>query len=194
MADQDPANAHPQPPQMEVPSLRVPDVQLLVQDLAQSRRDLFEERRHSSNRLAEERERSRWEAERLRSEFGSQVKNLELENEVLVRAAGRLQGENDRLREENAMLRLTKVNGHVEEKPAPPQEKSQDTVQNISSLPRGNKSTSVPLVIPSTPMGPGPRSVSMPMMPPSPMPGSTPLGGSQIQIQLPPPPPPGPAR
>lgn len=153
MADQDPATAHPQPPQMEVPSLRVPDVQLLVQDLAQSRRDIFEERRNSSNRIAEERERSRWEAERLRSEFGSQIKGLEHENEALVRAVGRIQGENDRLREENAVLRLTKTNGHVEEKPAAPvAEKPQGSVQNLSSI-RSTKQIEVPLMMPSNPMG-----------------------------------------
>lgn len=159
MADNDPATAHPQPPQMEVPSLRVPDVQLMVQDLAQSRRDLFEERRNSANRIAEERERSRWEAERLRAEFGAQIKGLENENEALVRAVGRIQGENDRLREENAILRLTKTNGHVEDKPAAPvADKPQASVQPV----RGTKGLEVQLVMPSSPMGSKPAAMPIP--------------------------------
>lgn len=161
MADADPATAHPQPPQMEIPNLRVPDVQLLVQDLAQSRRDIFEERRNSANRIAEERERSRWEAERLRSEFGAQIKGLERENEALVRAVGRVQGEVDQLREENAILRMGKTNGHVEERAPAAPEKPPASVQNVSAL-RGSK-LEVPLVMPSSPMGSKPA--AMPMAP-----------------------------
>lgn len=169
MADQDPATAHPQPPQMEVPSIRVPDVQFMVQDLAQSRRDLFEERRNSSNRLAEERERSRWEAERLRSEMNAQIKGLERENEALIRAVGRIQGENDHLREENAVLRLTKVNGHVEEKPAP----TEKALPQAMSPLRGVKQLEVPLVMPSSPMGAKPSAMQpmsqgFPVMPAQP--------------------------
>lgn len=101
---------------LQLPNLKAPDVQILIQDLAQSRRDLFEERRNSANKLAEERERSRWEQERLRSDFNSRIKNLEIENEAIVRAIGRLQAENDRLREDNAVLKHARANGHVEEK------------------------------------------------------------------------------
>lgn len=158
MADQDPATAHPQPPQMEVPSLRVPDVQLLVQDLAQSRRDIFEERRNSANRIAEERERSRWEAERLRSEFGAHIKGLERENEALVRAVGRVQAEVDQLREENAILRVSKTNGHVEEK-APAAAPAPAPVQDVSGLGRSLK---VALVMPSSPMGSKPAAMPPP--------------------------------
>lgn len=165
MADQDPATAHPSPPQMEVPSLRVPDVQLLVQDLAQSRRDLFEERRNSGNRIAEERERSRWEGERLRAEFGTQLKSLESENEALVRAIGRMQGENDRLREENAILRLTKTNGQIEAMhptpPLPPLEPQQPKWQR-SSMPQGGNKVEVALVMPSSPMGGKPAAMPLP--------------------------------
>lgn len=159
MADQDPATAHPTPPQMEVPSLRVPDVQLLVQDLAQSRRDIFEERRNSANRIAEERERSRWEGERLRTEFGAQIKELQSTNDVLVRAIGRVQAENDHLREENAVLRVSKTN---EEKapPAPVVEKPQPKIQDVSGM-RPAK-LEVPLVMMSSPMG---RPAAMPMAP-----------------------------
>jgi hypothetical protein len=163
MADQDPATAHPQPPQMEVPSLRVPDVQLLVQDLAQSRRDIFEERRNSANRIAEERERSRWEAERLRSEFGAHIKSLERENEALVRAVGRVQAEVDHLREENAILRVSKGNGHLEEKPqpTPAPEKLPPPALQPSGV-RAGKQLEVQLVMPSSPMGGKPAAMPMP--------------------------------
>jgi septal ring factor EnvC (AmiA/AmiB activator) len=135
---------------MEIPNFRAPDVQVLVQDLAQSRRDLFEERKNSANRQAEERERSRWEIERVRTELGNEVKSLGAENQALVRAIGRLQAEADRLREENALLRHSK-NGHVEEKPA---EKPAERVDVMSSFnrPPGGLKTSVPLVMPGAPM------------------------------------------
>lgn len=150
MADQDPATAHPTPPAMEVPSFKFPDVQLLVQDLAQSRRDLFEERKNSANKIAEERERSRWEIERVRTELNGTIKALNSENEALVRAMGRIQRETDRLREENAMLRHGKTNGQIEEKPAEkPAEKPVDVVSSFNS-PRGG--VKVPLVV-AGPMG-----------------------------------------
>lgn len=186
MADQDPATAHPTPPAMEVPTLRAPDIQLIFQDLAQSRRDLFEERKNSANRIAEERDRSRWEGERLRAEFGVQLKSIEHENEALMRAVGRLQGENDRLREENAMLRLTKLNGHVEEKPATAP--APDKVQDVSALSRGTpKRLEVALVMPSNPMGAKP--VAMPPaqgLPPGTLPVMPPPAGTVQSAQLPP--------
>ena len=148
MADQDPATAHPTPPSMEVPNFKFPDVQLLVQDLAQSRRDLFEERRTSANKIAEERERSRWEIERVRTELGGEIKSLNSENEALVRAIGRIQREADRLREENAVLRHGKTNGHVEEKPA---EKPAEKVDVVASFNRPPGATNVPLVIQAIP-------------------------------------------
>ena len=149
MADQDPATAHPAPPSMEIPNFKFPDVQLLVQDLAKSRRDLFEERKNSANKIAEERERSRWEIERVRTELGGDIKSLNSENEALVRAIGRLQRETDRLREENAVLRHGKTNGHVEEKPA---EKPVEKVDVMTSFNRPPGGTKVPLVAQASPM------------------------------------------
>lgn len=134
---------HPTPPQMEIPNFRAPDVQVLVQDLAQSRRDLFEERKNSANRQAEERERSRWESERVRTELGSEVKALSAENQALVRAIGRLQRDADRLREENAILRYGKANGPAEEKPA---EKPAEKVDVMAAFYRPPGRTNVPLV------------------------------------------------
>lgn len=158
---------HPTPPPMEVPNFRAPDVQVLVQDLAQSRRDLFDERKNSANRLAEERERSRWEIERVRTELSNEIKSLGAENQALVRAIGRLQADADRLREENAILRHGKT-GAAEEKPA---EKPAEKVDVVASLSRSaTNKTSVPLVMQGSPilaktqvmpppqvMGPGPQ-------------------------------------
>jgi hypothetical protein len=145
---------------MEIPNFRAPDVQFLVQDLAQSRRDLFEERKNSSNRLAEERERSRWEVERIRTELGFQIKAMTSENEAIVRAIGRLQGENDRLREENAVFRHGKTNGHMEEKPPAPAVEKQD-IASAFSRPGSILKTPVPLVIQGIQ-----RSGVTPVMPP----------------------------
>lgn len=82
------------------------DLQMLFQDLAQARRDLQTEYRESSRKIQEERERSRWDLDRLRKESDEKVRGLERENEALVRALGRVQGENEKLREENAVLRV----------------------------------------------------------------------------------------
>lgn len=154
-------SAHPQPPQFEIPSFRAPDVQMLVQDLAASRRDLFEERRNSQNRIAEERERSRFEIEKIRSDAGAQVKALERENEALLRGLGRLQEENDKLREENAVLRHAKTNGQAEEKASPAAVPA--TLQDLAAqFNRAPGKTMVPLVVPGIPKGmaqvmPGPQ-------------------------------------
>lgn len=94
---------------MEIPSLKTPDYQLMAQDYAQSRRELFEEKRNSEKKILAEIERSRWEAERIRSDYDAKIKTIEHENLALVRAIGRINSENDRLREENAVLRFSKA-------------------------------------------------------------------------------------
>lgn len=155
------------PPAPAIPSLRTPDIQLLMQDYAQARRELSEEKRSSDKRVAEERERSRWETQRLRTELEAQIKGLERENEALVRTVGRIQGENDRLREENAIFRFTKTNGHtaaVEEKPEKPQGKT-DSIAAPSYSPM--KGLEVSLVLPPNPMG------------------KNPLGGAQMIVPKP---------
>lgn len=159
MADQDPAHAHPQPPAMEIPRFNAPDIQLLVQDLAQSRRDLFEERRNSANRIAEERERSRWESERLRSEFGAQIKGLEREVEALVRAVGRTQAENDQLREQNAIMRQKPVH-HEAPPPAPaaPEKQPDGKGTDLTALPRG-PAQPIQFVPSQNPMGSKPAAI-----------------------------------
>ena len=147
------APMHPQPPEIQVPSFRAPDVQMLVQDLAESRRALIEERRNSQNRIAEERERSRFEIEKIRSESSNQVKALEKENDALLRGLGRLQAESDKLREENAILRHAKSNGQAEEKapPGPPPAPAAPDI--VSQLNRTPGQTRVPLVVQSVPKG-----------------------------------------
>lgn len=107
------ATPTPQPaPTPEVPKpldpgaeIRRPDLQMLLQDLASSQRTLFEERRHAERRLAEERERSRWEQERIRTELLDRLKDSERQNDVLVRSLGRLQSENEKLREQIAFVK-----------------------------------------------------------------------------------------
>lgn len=102
----------------EIPDIRKPDIQLLMQDNAQARRELFEERRHTQRRVEEERERGRYEVEKVRSELVDKLKRAERENDALITALGRLRQENDDLREEIAVLKITKVNGHSTSVPA----------------------------------------------------------------------------
>jgi hypothetical protein len=96
----------------EVPMIQKPDFQMLLQDNAQLRRDFYEDRRHFERRLADERERGRWEIERVRSEYQAKLTQTSRENDALIMALGRLRQENDQLREENCMLKLTRANGH----------------------------------------------------------------------------------
>lgn len=103
-----PIPVNPQTPS-NIEMLKAPDLQMLLQDYAQSRRELSEEKRSGEKKLLEERERSRWETERIRSEYEVKLKTVEHENWALVRAIGRLNEENDRLREEVAVLRVSNV-------------------------------------------------------------------------------------
>lgn len=103
--------------------LKAPDLQMVLQDYAQARRELGEEKRNGERKLLEERERSRWEAERLRSEYEIKLKAIEHENWALVRAIGRINAENDRLREEVAIARFSKGNDPLPSASEAPQEK-----------------------------------------------------------------------
>lgn len=89
----------------EIPDMKKPDLQILFQDLAQSRRDVFEERRNTDRMVTAERERALWEIAKCRVESNEKIRGLERENEAIVRALGRLQGEVDRMREETSVLR-----------------------------------------------------------------------------------------
>jgi septal ring factor EnvC (AmiA/AmiB activator) len=105
------------------PEIRKPDLQMLLQDLAQWQRTVFDERRQSQRALADERERSRWEQERIRTEFGDRLRDFERQNDVLIRSLSRLQGDNERLREQVAVLRAARTNGH----PPPARERESQT-------------------------------------------------------------------
>lgn len=126
-----------------IPDIRKPDVQLLMQDLAQSRREVFETRREIDRRVSEERDRSRWEQEKIRKELSDKLRDSERENNALITALGRLRGENDALREENAVLKIARFNGHVEAKPEP-----ETKLQPVSAIPATSpfKKLDVPMV------------------------------------------------
>jgi len=76
---------------------------------------LSEERRYAERRLADERERSRYEQGRIRTELGERIEEGKREIEVLVRKLGRVQAENDHIREALAVARAEK--GHQKEGP-----------------------------------------------------------------------------
>lgn len=98
------------------PEIKKPDLQVLLQDLAQARRDVYEERKNTDRVVGAERERARWEIEKVRSEAAQKIRDLERENDGLARSIGRLQIENDRLREENAIMRHSKPVAALPEK------------------------------------------------------------------------------
>lgn len=83
----------------EIPDLKKFDIQLLMQDFAQARRDIFEERKNSEKRISEERERSKWELDRTVSYYDSKVKDLEQANKALIGLLSRMQHDIDQARE-----------------------------------------------------------------------------------------------
>lgn len=90
------------------------DAQLLLQNLAEAQRGLQDERRNSQRAIAGERERARWEIERLRKESDEKVLSFQKENEALARALGRHQQELDILRLENAVLKSERSTVKIE--------------------------------------------------------------------------------
>jgi regulator of replication initiation timing len=121
-----------------------------MQDIAQARRDVFEERRNADKRVSEERNRSRQEIEILRTEMSGTIKKAERENDALITALGRLREENDSLRIENAILKVAKSNGHVETKPTEP-EPAKGPLQTLMSQGPLFKKHDVEMVPPSGP-------------------------------------------
>lgn len=100
------------PPPLGAQEIRKLDLQMQMQDSAANRRTQLEDRRYFDLRLADERERSRYEQGRIRTELGENIKEGERQIEVLVRTLGRYQAENDRMREALAMARAEKASDH----------------------------------------------------------------------------------
>ncbi len=132
----------------EIPDIKKPDIQLLMQDNAQARRELFEERRHTQKRVEEERERARYDVDRVRTDLTAKLKSAERENDALITALGRLREENDQLREEIAVLKISKSNGHV---PVPAAAEPRELLETRSSIPSpiqlGPVGTSAPVLL-----------------------------------------------
>lgn len=149
--------------------IRKPDLQMLLQDLATAQRTLFEERRHAERRVAEERERSRWEQERLRSELGEKLRDVERQNEVLVRTLGRFQAENEHLRVEIAVAQAERTNGY----PVPHEPQQRKDVPTVVATPSG------PIPVPTSP--------KLPVVPPQ----DPVLGARPLRLTEPPGMPPG---
>lgn len=103
----------------EIPDLKKIDLQMLIQDNAAARRELYEARRETQKRVDEERDRARWETERIRAEAAAKQKKSDLENDALIVALGRLREENDALRQENLLLKVVGRNGHAAEAKEP---------------------------------------------------------------------------
>lgn len=84
----------------EIPDIKKLDFQVLIQDLAQSRHALYEEKRYGEKRVNEERARSEWAMERMRVELQEKIKDLELGNKALIGLLSRMQSDVDALRAE----------------------------------------------------------------------------------------------
>ena len=139
----------PPPGAPEIPDLKKLDLQMLMQDNAAARREVYEARREIQKRVEEERDRARYEIDRVRAEFGERLKSADRENDALIVALGRLREENDALRQENLLLKVAR-NGHA-------------------AVPEGKEPELRPSAIPM-PMAVGPIG-SGPMVPMVPVPG-----------------------
>lgn len=130
----------------EIPEIRKPDFQMLLQDNAQLRRDYLEARRDSDRRVSETRDNARFEMERMRSDLQTKLGRADRENDALIAALGRLREENDRLREEVVVLKLGK-NGHAEPK-APIAEAAAPTAAGAVKFDKTHLVAVVPQLVP----------------------------------------------
>lgn len=101
--------------------LRKLNPQELLDKLAQANHALLEANRTWERRLGEEKLRAKQDLDRLRSANQQHMTDLEKQNMVLLRSLTRLQGDLDKLQEENVTLRvkLSNGNGHKDEPSRP---------------------------------------------------------------------------
>lgn len=147
----------------ELPEIRKLNLQMLLQDLASQQRTLFEERRYSERRLQDERERSRYEQERIRTEYGAKLLEAEKQNEVLIRTLGRVQQENDHLREQVAVLRMTATAIHAAAPRVTAEPEKKDAVQPQTALQKLGMPPASMQVLNRTSEGTTPAMISRPI-------------------------------
>jgi len=137
----------PSPIAPEIPDLKKMDLQMLMQDNAAARREASEARREIQKRVDEERDRARYEINRVRADLDDKLKKAERENDALIDALGRLRQENSALREENLILKIDRSNGYS----AAPEPKETDM-----------RPSAIPMPMAVGPVGSGP---TVPMVP-----------------------------
>jgi len=128
----------------EIPDLKKLDLQMLMQDNAAARREVYEARRETQKRVDEERDRARYEIDRVRADAAARQKRSDLENDALIVALGRLREENDALRQENILLKVAR-NGHASADAREPETRPSSIPMPMAVGPIGSGPT-VPLV------------------------------------------------
>jgi hypothetical protein len=86
--------------------------QELLDRLGQANYAIQEANRNAERRVNDEKIRSRQDLERLRAANSQHIKDLENQNQVLLRSLSRLQGDLDKLQEEVVTLRVRLSNGN----------------------------------------------------------------------------------
>jgi len=147
-----PASPGGPPMAPEIPDLKKMDLQMLMQDNAAARREANEARREIQKRVDEERDRARYEIERVRADLDKRLKSAERENDALITALGRLREENDALKQENLMLKIGR-NGHLASEPREVEARPSAIPMPMAVGPVGSGPT-VPMVpFPGPPLG-----------------------------------------
>lgn len=134
----------------EIPDLKKIDVQLLIQDFAQARRDIYEERRSSEKRVSEERARSKWDMDRMRDDYQAKIKDFELGNKALINLLSRMQNEIDGLRQEKVLAEVI-VGSSTPPEPSQPPQVQQAQKKGILDEEMTAKALPVPIVGPLPP-------------------------------------------
>lgn len=114
-----------------IPDPRAIDPQELMRQISDRERALQEERKHSERRVAEEKDRSRFDMDRLRAATSQHVKDIEAQNAALVRSIARLQADLDRLSIENTTLRIRLEQASNGRHPEPPAATPQEAPAGI---------------------------------------------------------------
>lgn len=89
----------------------------LLDRLGQANYAIQEANRNAERRVNDEKIRSRQDLERLRAANSQHIKDLENQNQVLLRSLSRLQGDLDKMQEEVVTLRVRLSNGNGSYRP-----------------------------------------------------------------------------
>lgn len=117
-----------------VMEIKKPDLQILLQEHTNLLRTLADERRNADRRVAEERDRARFNEEKIREQLGKRIAEMEAQIGVLLKLLADKQGTIDRLHEDLVEKRLLALESSRESTEAEPE----DGEPNSGAVPTGS--------------------------------------------------------